>query len=311
MKEIVVIDSHTEGEPTRLVVKGFPELTGTVHQKLESLRQHHDDVRQALCLEPRGNEVAIGAALFEPSEPDCLADLVFFNNKGYLGMCGHGTIGVLATLAYMKRLSPSTVTLNTVAGPVKATLHDASSVTVQNVPSYRWKKDVSVEVPHLGTVVGDIAYGGNWFFLVKSPQLAVSFQNLEALTAFTTTLMKACERQGVTGKAGAVIDHIEVFGPPDRHDAQSKNYVLCPGGQYDRSPCGTGTSAKLACLYEDGVIKPGDIWRQESIIGSLFEGSVEVVQGQVIPSIRGTAFVTAETKVVIDPQDPFAHGIVS
>lgn len=311
MREITVIDSHTEGEPTRFIVTGYPELKGTVHQKLELMQRDHDDVRRALCLEPRGNEVAIGAALFEPSEPDCIGDLVFFNNKGYLGMCGHGTIGVLTTLAHMGRLSPGTVRLNTVAGPVNATLHDRSSVTVQNVPSYRWRKDVSVDIPDVGTVVGDVAYGGNWFFLVKSPHLAVKFQNLDALTAFTATLMRACEHQGVTGKDGALIDHVEVFGPPSRHDADSKNFVLCPGGQYDRSPCGTGTSAKLACLFEDGVVKAGDIWRQESIIGSLFQGSVEVVEDKVIPSIRGTAFVTAEAKVVIDPRDPFAHGIVS
>lgn len=309
MTPLRVIDSHTGGEPTRLVVEGLPELQGSVQEKLDAMRRDHDLVRRCLCLEPRGNEVAVGAALFSPSLEACLADIVFFNNEGYLGMCGHGTIGVLATLAWKGDITPGTYQINTVAGVVTATLHDLNTVSFDNVPAYRWAKSAVVDVPGYGQVMGDVAYGGNWFFLVKSPGFDVRSSNLRELLTFTSAVMEACPAQGVTGKDGALIDHIEVYGTPTLPDADSKNFVLCPGGQYDRSPCGTGTSAKLACLYEDDKLAAGEVWRQESVIGSLFEGFVTIRDGQIVPTIKGSAFVTAESQILVDPQDPFAGGI--
>ncbi len=307
--ELHVVDSHTEGEPTRLVIDGLPSLEGGVKERLAELRDAYDWIRRTICLEPRGSEVAIGAALFPPSVEDCLYDVVFMNNTGYLGMCGHGTIGVIATLAWLGRIQPGEHKLNTVAGIVKARLHDAHTVSFENVFSYRLAKDVSISVPGHGVVTGDVAYGGNWFFLVKSPPTEVVASRIPELEAFTSAVMDALWGQGVTGKAGAKIDHIEVFGPPTVTGADSKNYVLCPGKQHDRSPCGTGTSAKLACLFADGKLAEGEVLRQESIIGSLFEGSVRAAEGGVFPTIKGRAYVTGDCRLLCDQEDPFRHGI--
>lgn len=304
-----VIDSHTGGEPTRTICEGLPTLGGSVSDRLEALRESHDWIRTSLCLEPRGSEIAIGAAIFPPSDPDCLADVVFFNNVGYLGMCGHGTIGVLASLVWLGQIEPGFHKLNTVAGVVTAHVHDRHRVSFENVRSYRLVKDRSLEVSGFGQVSGDIAYGGNWFFLVREPQLPVDVTQIDELMRFTTSLVDALWDQGVTGENGARIDHVEVFGPSLK-GADSKNFVLCPGKQYDRSPCGTGTSAKLACLYSDGRLKEGHFWRQESIIGSEFDGSVAVREGQIFPTISGTAYVVADSRIVTEKEDPFGHGIV-
>lgn len=303
-----VLASHTGGEPTLLVLEGLPELPGTVNERLIGLRDDYDWIRTSLCLEPRGNEVAIGAALFPPSIDGCLHDVVFFNNTSYLGMCGHGTIGVMASLAWLGHISPGKYCLNTVAGVVPVQLHDPNTVSFDNVASFRYLADVKVRVPNHGDVVGDVAYGGNWFFLTTDGSPAVRQDNIQHLMEFTSALMDTLETSGITGRDGAKIDHVEVFGPPCSPHADSKNFVLCPGKQYDRSPCGTGTSAKLATLFASGKIAEGQIWRQESIIGSTFEGSVREVEGGVIPKIQGQAFVTADTRVILDPGDPFQHG---
>lgn len=304
-----VIDSHTGGEPTRLVVEGLPEIAGSVQDRLNGLRDSFDWIRTSLCLEPRGSEIAVGAALFPPSEPDCLADVVFFNNVSYLGMCGHGTIGILVSLAFCGRIAPGRYLLNTVAGKVSADLTDDSTVAFQNVPAYRWCQGATVEVDGRA-YTGDVAYGGNWFFLCEDHGRTIEAGNVGDLTRLTSDMMAACARQGVTGEGGAPIDHIELFGPPTPGRADSKSFVLCPGGQYDRSPCGTGTSAKLACLHADGKLAPGQVWRQESVIGSVFAGRIDVVEGKVVPTIEGQAFVTADTQVVVSDDDPYRHGIV-
>jgi 4-hydroxyproline epimerase len=308
---IHVVDSHTGGEPTRLVLSGGPELgAGPICERLACFRERFDHFRSAIVNEPRGSNAIVGALLCEPSDPSCQAGVIFFNNVGYLGMCGHGTIGLVATLAHLKRIGPGDIRIETPVGIVSAQLHEAGSVTVRNVVSYRHRKDVCVQVDGLGNIVGDIAWGGNWFFQVKSDgPIELSLDKLDELTGFAWRVRLALERERITGKDGGVIDHIELFGTPRNPCAHSRNFVLCPGKSYDRSPCGTGTSAKMACLYADGKLKEREEWVQESITGSLFHGQVEVCDGQVIPSIRGSAFVTAEAALVIDERDPFGWGI--
>ena len=305
-----VIDSHTGGEPTRLVVSGGPDLgSGSLADRLECFRARHDSFRSAVVNEPRGSDVMVGALLCDPLDSSCVAGIIFFNNVGYLGMCGHGTIGLVATLAYMKRIRPGEHKIETPVGTVSAVLHQGGQVTVNNVVSYRSRKNVAVEVPGYGEVCGDVAWGGNWFFLVGNHTMDLTLGNVDQLTTFTWAIRQALRDHGVAGADGKEIDHVELFGPSQRPGVDSRNFVLCPGKAYDRSPCGTGTSAKLACLYADGKIREGQTWQQESIIGSLFEGSVKVHEGQVYPSIKGSAFVNAEAELVLDPRDPLCMGI--
>jgi len=310
MRRIRIIDSHTGGEPTRVIVEGGPELGGgTMAERLERFRRDFDPIRSAVVNEPRGNDAIVGALLTEPADPTCDAGVIFFNNVGYLNMCGHGTIGLVVTLAHMGRAKQGTVRLDTVCGVVEARLVAENRVTIRNVPSYRHAARVTVEAPGIGPVVGDIAWGGNWFFLIADHGQALTLDRLEALTDYTWRVRQGIERQGVTGANGGLIDHIELFGPPTAPGADSKNFVLCPGKAYDRSPCGTGTSAKVACLYADGKLKPGQVWRQESIVGSVFEGAVAIVDGQIIPEITGSAYVNAEADLLLDERDPFCYGI--
>jgi 4-hydroxyproline epimerase len=309
-RRVRVIDSHTGGEPTRLVVSGGPDLgIGPLSQRLELFRCQHDCFRSAVVNEPRGSDVIVGALLCEPLNPACAAGVIFFNNVGYLGMCGHGTIGLVATLAHLKRIKPGEHWIETPVGTVGATLHEGGDVTVKNVASYRSAADVEVEVPAYGKVRGDVAWGGNWFYLVRDHHLELTLNNVEALTTFSWAIRQALRANGITGAGGEEIDHIELFGPPQTAEADSRNFVLCPGKAYDRSPCGTGTSAKLACLYADGKIREGQAWRQESLIGSVFEGTIKVRDGKVYPSIKGSAFVTAEAELLVDPRDPLCMGI--
>ena len=309
VQRIQVIDSHTGGEPTRVVIGGGPDLPETLAlpQRLALFRERHDTFRSAVVNEPRGSDPVVGALLCPPTDTSCVAAVIFFNNVGYLGMCGHGTIGLLATLAYLGRITPGSHRLETPVGVVGARLHENGAVTVRNVPSYRHAAKVTVQVDRLGQVTGDIAWGGNWFFLVNQHREDLSLRNVEHLTEVAWRIRQALQRQGITGKDGQEIDHIELFGPSAVAD--SRNFVLCPGKAYDRSPCGTGTSAKLACLYADGKLKPGQNWRQESIVGSIFEGTVEIVDGLVYPSITGSAYVNAEARLILDDRDPFCMGI--
>jgi 4-hydroxyproline epimerase len=305
-----IIDSHTGGEPTRLVVKGGPDLgRGSLAERLERFRAAHDHFRSAVVNEPRGSDVIVGALLCQPSDASCVAGVIFFNNVGYLGMCGHGTIGLVVTLAHLGRIQPGRHRIETPVGVVGADLHETGEVTLTNVASYRSAQGVKVEVDGYGRFVGDVAWGGNWFFLVNDHRLPLTLENAEQLTDWTWKIREALTRQGVTGSQGEEIDHIELFGEPTNSRAHSKNFVLCPGGAYDRSPCGTGTSAKMACLYADGKLKEGEIWRQEGIVGSVFEGEVRVVEGKIFPSIRGSAFVNAEATLIFDEADPFCYGI--
>jgi len=312
VRRVSAIDSHTGGEPTRLVVKGGPELgAGTIAQKLERFRRDHDDFRSAVVNEPRGSDVMVGALLCEPSDPSCVAGVIFFNNVGFLGMCGHGAIGVAVTLAHLGRIDAGRYRLETPVGIVTFEFDGTHRVTVENVPSYRHAAGVAVSVDGLGTVVGDVAWGGNWFFLVEEHGRRLELANVETLVDVTWRIRQALARQGITGRDGGEIDHIELFGLPSGPHADSRNFVLCPGKAYDRSPCGTGTSAKLACLAADGKLNEGEIWRQESILGSVFEGSYRIEKDRVLPRITGSAYVCGESTLLLDPEDPFQMGIRS
>ena len=313
-RRVRVIDSHTGGEPTRIVVSGGPDLgRGPLADRLERFRTHHDDFRCAVVNEPRGSDVVVGALLCEPVDPACAAGVIFFNNVGYLGMCGHGTIGLVTTLSFLKLIEPGEHKIETPVGSVGAILHANGEVTVKNVASYRLAANVEVDVPRYGKVRGDVAWGGNWFFLVrenvKEHGIRLTLNNVEELTSFTWAIRQALRQSGITGAGNQEIDHIELFESADLSSVNSRNFVLCPGKAYDRSPCGTGTSAKLACLYAEGKLREGEVWKQESIVGSVFEGKVTLLDGKIYPSIRGSAFVTAETNLVLDSRDPFCMGI--
>ena len=305
MKKIHVIDSHTGGEPTRVVVEGGPDLGGgSVAKQLEVFRREHDRFRSAVVNEPRGSDVLVGAILVPPREAGCVAGVIFFNNVGYLGMCGHGTIGLIVTLQFLGRIQPGEHRIETPVGVITARLHEDGSVSVQNVPSYRKAKSAKVKVEGIGEVRGDVAWGGNWFFLVEEPKWPLELRKVDELTDVAWRIRQAVNAQGFPE-----VDHVELFGPATTAGADSRNFVLCPGKAYDRSPCGTGTSAKLACLYADGKLRPGQVWKQESITGSLFEGSIEERNGNAIPTIKGTAFVNSEARLVLNPTDPLCWGI--
>ncbi len=312
MKRIQVIDSHTGGEPTRVVIKGGPDLgTNNLTERLDSFRTHFDEYRRAILCEPRGSDVLVGAILCKPVDPSCIAGVIFFNNVGYLGMCGHGTIGLAVTLGHLGMITKGNHDLETPIGKINFTFDGFNTVSLENVPSYRLKKNVSINVEGVGMISGDVAWGGNWFFLVSDHHETLTHSNTSRLTHVAQRIQSALRQQGITGTNNAEIDHIELFGPPLTPNNQSRNFVLCPGGAYDRSPCGTGTSAKIACLASDGKLQPGEVWRQESILGSVFEASFRLQGELIMPRISGNAFITAETTILIDDADPFAWGIPS
>ena len=309
-RRVRVVDSHTGGEPTRLVMSGGPDLgMGSLAARLERFRTQFDEFRSAVVNEPRGSNVMVGALLCEPTDPSCSAAVIFFNNVGYLGMCGHGTIGLVVSLAHLGCIHPGEHRIETPVGVVGTFLHETGEVTFNNVASYRTAANATVNVPDYGQVRGDVAWGGNWFFLVHESTMDLTLENVEELTNFTWGIRKALRDSGVSGDRGKEIDHIELFCASEKPGVHSKNFVLCPGKAYDRSPCGTGTSAKLACLYADGKLREGEIWRQESIIGSVFEGSIAVRDGNLYPRITGSAFVSAEAELILDPRDPLCGGI--
>jgi 4-hydroxyproline epimerase len=321
ISKLKIIDSHTGGEPTRTLVEGAPDLgNGSVAQQAAVLASEFDFIRRSIMLEPRGSEVMVGALLVPPKNKACVAGVIFFNNVGYLGMCGHGTIGVAVTLYYLGKIGLGIHIFETPVGEVKINLISPNRVEIENVVSFRYAKNVEVTLPALSpsisngqmNVVGDIAWGGNWFFLIKQHQLQLAADNSEQLLDFCWRVRDALEQTGIKAANGVLIDHIEIFGAPANPElADSMNFVMCPGKVFDRSPCGTGTSAKLACLVADGELKAGEVWRQQSIVGSIFEGQVKLVGDQVIPLITGEAFVSQEISLVDNPQDRFNFGFVA
>ena len=308
-----VVDSHTEGEPTRVVIDGWPQPAGaTMAARRDDLRARFDHLRSAVVREPRGHDAVVGALLTPPVEPTSAAGVVFFNNGTYLGMCGHGLIGVVRTLEHLGRLGVGEHRFDTPVGTVRARLDDDGSVTIENVPARLHARDVTVEVPGHGAVTGDVAYGGNWFFITHARPAPIDLAHVRELTRFTQAVHDALNEAGIAGADGAAIDHIEISAPPTRADADARNYVLCSGGDYDRSPCGTGTSATMAALHERGELALGQRWRQEGITGSLFIGWLTAgANGELVPHVRGTAFVTGETTLHFDPRDPFRCGFGS
>ncbi|WP_165223785.1 proline racemase family protein [Aquisphaera insulae] len=315
MKKVHVIDSHTGGEPTRVVIAGGPDLGGgPLATRREVFRERFDGFRSAVVNEPRGSDVVVGAMLVEPHEPGCVAGVIYFNNVGVLGMCGHGTIGVAVTLAHMGKIGRGSYKLDTPVGVVGFEYRGGARVSIQNVPSYRHGAGVTVDVPDVGPVTGDVAWGGNWFFLTPAPALGLTLdlRSADDLLRRSTQISRALKAGKITGAGGSEIDHVELYGPPADPANHARNYVLCPGMAYDRSPCGTGTSAKLACLAADGKLAEGDTWRQESVIGSVFEGTYRRADsGRIVPTITGEAYVTAEATLLFDPADPFREGIRS
>ncbi len=307
MKPIHIIDSHTGGEPTRVVLDGIPDLGGgSVAERARRFADEFDHFRTAIVCEPRGNDVLVGALLVPPLDAASAAGVIFFNNVGLLGMCGHGTIGLAATLAHLGRIGEGTHRIETVVGEVTATIHGDGTISVENVPSYRKEKAVTVDVPGIGKVTGDVAWAGNWFFLVADHGEELALARTERLTDVAWRIRVAVNAQGFPE-----IDHVELFGPA-ACDGDSRNFVLCPGKAYDRSPCGTGTSAKLACLAADEKLKAGERWTQESILGSKFSGHFEwhdEAKGIIRPTICGTAYVCAEATLILDERDPFCWGV--
>ena len=306
-----VVDSHTEGEPTRVVVDGWPQPAGaTMAERLAFMRASQDHLRTAVVCEPRGHDAVVGALLTPPVEPGSTAGIVFFNNGTYLGMCGHGLIGVVRTLEFLGRIRPGVARFDTPVGTVNADLAADGTVTIENVPAYVHARDVEVVVPGYGRVTGDVAWGGNWFYITHADQVPVEMARVNDLTRFTLAIQDALRASGITGANGGDIDHIEISAAPARADADCRNYVLCSGGEYDRSPCGTGTSAKMATLHARGELALGAPWRQEGIAGGMFTGWLTAgPNGQLVPHIRGTAFITAEATLRFDPRDPFGAGI--
>ncbi len=308
---VSVIDSHTAGEPTRVVVSGGPDLgSGDLRARAKLFESQYDEFRSGVACEPRGSEVVVGALLLEPVDPTATAAVIFFNDVGYLGMCGHGTIGLITTLAHIGRIGPGHHRIETPVGTVSAHLHPDGRVSVANVPSHRYRAAVPIDVPGYGRFTGDIAWAGNWFFLIGEHPYQVTLENRRELVAASTAIRAALVDAGITGENGGLIDHIEFFAPPSNSAASSRNFVLCPGASFDRSPCGTGTSAKMACLFADGKLKPGETWIQEGILGTCFEGSItDGGDGQVLPVITGQAWITAESTLFFQSSDPFANGI--
>ena len=310
MDTITVIDSHTAGEPTRVVLSGFPDLgDGTLAERRARFAAEFDHWRSAIACEPRGSDTMVGALLQAPVDPRCCAGVIFFNNVGYLGMCGHGTIGLTRTLAHLGRIAPGQHLLETPVGVVGIELHGDGRVTIDNVESYRAAAGVEVDVPGYGRIVGDIAWGGNWFFITGQSPTPLDFRHRDELSGYTVAVQRALEAAGITGDDGGTIDHVEISGEAPDGSRQSRNFVMCPGGAYDRSPCGTGTSAKLACLAADGLLAEGATWVQQGILGSVFEGSYRRGERGVLPRITGQAWITGRAEILVEADDPFAWGI--
>ncbi|CUJ99317.1 4-hydroxyproline epimerase [Ruegeria denitrificans] len=306
-----VIDSHTGGEPTRVILSGAPDLgSGPLADRAHRLATHHETFYRSIMLEPRGQPAMVGAFLVEPVDPTCVTGVIFFDVDAVLGMCGHGTIGLTVTLAHLGRIGAGQHRIETPAGVVTVELHDANTVTVMNIESRRVHHGVTLDVPGYGAVTGDVAYGGNWFFIVDPSPIPVVTDNIRELSDMTVAIRKASITQGIGGERGEPIDHVIFQGASAKPDAYNRNFVLCPDDNYDRSPCGTGCSAWLACLAADGALKPGEEIVQHSVIGSAYRLSYQPgVNGGVIPSITGQAHVMAKATLIFDEKDPFKTGI--
>lgn len=308
---IEYVDSHTAGEPTRVVTGGFPGLDGSEMEGFVATFRARDELRRGIVLEPRGSAILVGALLTPPCSEGAAAGVIFFNNVGLLGMCGHGTIGAIETLRWLGRLAPGPWKLDTPVGTVAGTLHESGEVQLDNVPSYAYREAVHLEVPGVGSVEGQVAYGGNWFFLVESPSFTVTPSEIPNLTQAAVAIRRSLERAGITGENGALIDHIELFGPSDGPGISSRNFVLCPGLEFDRSPCGTGTSAKVACLIQNGKLAEGEVWVQESVTGGVFRAWGRREGDRIRPTLVGRAHVVGQGTLHFHEDDPYRWGLIT
>ena len=298
LARLSVIDSHTGGMPTRVIVDGFPPLRGTtLAERRDDLASRHKRLRDAVVDEPRGSEPMVAALLVEADTDAAATGVIYFDRAEVLGMCGHGTIGVARTLRALGRIGDGSHSLDTPAGSVEVCCLPDGRIRLANVHSRRLASGVRLEVPDVGPVTADVAYGGNRFLVVSAPAIPLH-QPLDALLATTRKILAAARAEGLD------VDHLELHGPPTRADAHARNFVLCPSGAYDRSPCGTGSCAKLACLAAEGKLAPGEPWVQESITGSVFALSYQWVDrttGLIAPVVIGEAELMAAGDLLLPP----------
>ncbi len=309
--QLRVVDSHTVGEPTRIIIEGGPELgNGPIHLRAKLFREQFDHYRRAVLSEPRRLDVIVGGLLCSPSSRTYTAGIIFFDTVGYLDMCIHGTVGLVKTLAYLGRIAPGQHYIETPAGIVRTEFTEDGQVRVFNVPCYRYIKQIELNVPGRGRLFGDIAWGGNWFLLVEEHSLEINIRNIHSLLSISRSIKTTLQKSSIRGIGGAPIDYVALFGMSST--ANSRSFVLCPGDAYDRSPCGTATCAKLACLAADNTFEPNMIWHQEGVTGSRFQASYEWGDSSsILPTITSSGYVNGDSFVIIDPEDPFSWGIPS
>ena len=323
------IDGHTCGNPVRLVAGGGPLLEGsTMMERRAHFLAEFDWIRTGLMFEPRGHDVMSGSILYPPTRPDCDIGILFIETSGCLPMCGHGTIGTV-TMAIehglVKPKTPGVLRLDTPAGLVVAEYRQVGDhveeVRITNVPSFLFAENLTVECPVLGEIAVDVAYGGN-FYAIVGPQ--ENFRDMADHSAADFIAWSPVVRQRLNEKYSFIhpenpginrLSHMLWTGAPVSPEADARNAVFYGDKAIDRSPCGTGTSARMAQLHARGDLKAGDDFIHESIIGSLFKGRVEsetTIDGKpaIIPSIGGWARMTGLNTIFIDDRDPFAHGFV-
>lgn len=327
-RSIQAIDSHTMGEPTRIVVGGVPRIPGkTMPEKKTYLEEHMDNLRTAIMLEPRGHKDMFGSIITQPTRSDADLGIIFMDGGGYLNMCGHGSIGA-ATVAVetgmVEVTEPYTnIILEAPAGLIKAKVKvedgKAIETSIENVPAFLYKQDVKINVPQIGEVTVDIAFGGSFFILVKAADLGIEIdaKNSNKITEIGLQIRdivnSTVEIKHPTLEHIKTADLVEIYGPAKNPKATLQNVVVFGAGQIDRSPCGTGTSAKMATLYAKGLLKENEEFVYESILGTMFKGQVlgTTKVGDieaVIPEITASAYVTGFNHFVIDESDPVKYG---
>jgi 4-hydroxyproline epimerase len=310
-----VIDSHTIGEPTRVVVdeslaRGLDLGDGPVAARRDRFRERYDHVRSALVGDPRGADAMVGVIMLPPADPGCSLGAFYFNRVGYLDMCGHATIGLAVTLGHLGRIRPGRFDLETPAGVVGVTWHGGHDATFECVPPRRIHRGLAVTCGDGVCVTGDVATSGLWFFLCRDHGLPVVAEAIPRLLERAWSIRRELDARGVTGDRGEAIDHIVLLGPPHDPRNHGRAFVLCPDGAFDRSPCGTATSALVGTLQEDGLLAAGELWRQESILGGVYEASYRLAGGRCLPAVRGSAWITAESELHFDPKDPYRTGLL-
>lgn len=327
--QIKVIDSHTMGEPTRIIYDGFPKLKGnTMMEKKNDLMEHYDFLRTALMLEPRGHRDMFGALLTEPVHEEAHFGVIFLESNGCLNMCGHGSIGAAAMIVetgMVEVKEPYTeVVLDAPSGIIRTKVHvvegKAVEVSILNVPAFLYQQNQEIDVPGWGKIPFDISFGGSFFALVDTEKIGLSLEieNVNRITELGMALLDRMKEEVEVKHPYldiTTVDLVEFYGPSKNTEANMKNCVIFGNAQVDRSPCGTGTSAKIATLYTKGELKIGQEFVYESITGSLFRGEVtkEVEVGgykAVIPQITGSAYITGINQYIIDEKDPLAYGFL-